>query len=278
MDRQSFTYKGKVLIEKGIFLPPFHHEVVFQEEGCLLYFKDVETDLFSSTDYLRIKNSEAVLLRCGSYLIDILESKKKDKVEVIGIHLYPEMLKEIFIEDLPELIAKRNHNKRSQVISPKKVISKYMDSLEVYFENPYLVNDDLLELKIKELILLLVQTKNIQSILDLITDLYSPKSINFKKVIDMHLYSNLQIEHLAKLCNLSLSSFNREFKKEFNDTPKNYILSKKVEKAKQLLRHKKLSISEVAYETGFNDPLYFTRVFKKRTGSSPSTYRNLSLN
>jgi AraC-like DNA-binding protein len=78
---------------------------------------------------------------------------------------------------------------------------------------------------------------------------------------------------LAKLCNLSLSSFKREFKKVFDDSPANYILSAKIKKAKELLAISDLPINEIAYETGFNDPLYFTRQFKKKVGNSPSAYR-----
>ena len=104
----------------------------------------------------------------------------------------------------------------------QNIIAKFIESLEFYFENPALVNNDLLELKIKELILLLVQSKNVDSILELITDLYSSKTVNLKKIIDLHLYSNLSVEDLAKLSNLSVSSFKREFKKEFNDSPNNF--------------------------------------------------------
>jgi len=155
----------------------------------------------------------------------------------------------------------------------KLVLSKFIESLEFYFQNPSLVNDDLLELKIKELILLLVQTKNVDSILELITELYSTKTTSLKEVIQLHIYSNLSVEELAKLSQMSLSSFKRAFKKQFNDSPSNYINSAKLKKAKELLSFSELSISAIAYEVGFNDPLYFTRLFKKKEGLPPSSYR-----
>ena len=105
------------------------------------------------------------------------------------------------------------------------------------------------------------------------SDLYSAKKIHLKDIIELHLYSNLSIEELANLSNMSLSSFKREFKKEFNDSPNNYILMKKLKKAKELLSLTDKPINEIAYEIGFNDPLYFTRLFKKKIGPSPTTYR-----
>ena len=273
LDRQVFNYQERILIEKITVQAPFKHEALFQNEGCFLYFKNSNATIFTAENKIQIKSKEAVLLRCGNYYLDLLRKSDNDKIEIIAVHLYPEILKKIYIKELPALIKKRNFTKESQLIASENIISKFIESLEFYFQNPFLVNDDLLELKIKELILLLVQTKNADSILALITDLYSSKSVDLKEVVESHLYSNLSVDELAKLSNLSLSSFKREFKKEFNDSPNNYIISKKIEKAKELLHISEMGIGEIAYEIGFNDPLYFTRIFKKKVGVTPSTFR-----
>lgn len=273
LSRQTFEYQGRKLIEKVTLKPPYMHEGIFHDEGCFLYFKDSSARLLSSSDNHKINAKEAVLLRCGSYFIDFIKNANINKVEVIAVHLYPSLLKNLYIKELPEIIERRNYDKQTPIIASQNIISKFIDSLEFYFQNPVLVNNDLLELKIKELILLLVQSKNVTSILELITDLYSNKTSQLKKIIKLHLYSNLSVTELSKLSHLSLSSFKREFKKEFNDSPLNYIVTKKIEKAQELLRITEMSISEIAFETGFNDPHYFTRIFKKRIGTSPSNYR-----
>ncbi|OGX86727.1 helix-turn-helix domain-containing protein [Hymenobacter glacialis] len=94
-----------------------------------------------------------------------------------------------------------------------------------------------------------------------------------KSIIDLHKHSNLSIEELAALCSLSVSAFKRAFKKIYNDNPTHYFISEKLKKAKELLTISDFSIGEVAYESGFNDPLYFTRLFKKKEGVTPSAYR-----
>lgn len=270
--RTFFEYRGKKIIEKVVFEPPYQNEVFFRNEGCILHFKNVNATLFSSEDHMAIKNNNTLLLRCGVYFFDLMKKINDQQVEVIAIHLHPEILKDIYIKELPSLIKKRDYQKETHVISPQNVITTFMESFELYFKNPHLVTNELLELKLKELILLLVQTKNVNSLLELVTDLYSSKTADLKKVVDLHLYSNLQIEQYAKLCYMSLSSFNREFKKKFNDSPKNYILLKRIEKAKELLSFTNMSVKEIAFEVGFNDPLYFTRIFKKKTGMSPTNF------
>lgn len=251
----------------------FKYEAVFQDRGCFIFFKNGNTKLLSSEHKADIKGQEAVLLKCGSNFLEILKNNKSEALETITIHLFPELLKEIYKGELPTAIINRGKGDQSIKIASNDIITKFIDSLEFYFENPTLVNNDLLQLKVKELILILIQTNYIDSVQELIADLYNTKTVKLNEVVALHTFSNLSVNELAKLCNMSLSSFKRAFRIFFNDSPNNYINTKKINKAKELLQVSELNISDIAYETGFNDPLYFTRLFKKRIGLSPSEFR-----
>ncbi|MEM9361932.1 MAG: AraC family transcriptional regulator [Bacteroidota bacterium] len=271
-DRIVFSYKDKQLIEKIVIRPPFSYNAIFHNEGCFIYVKGSKTKLLSSEVNLNLKDREAVLIKCGTYFAEWMKGATKP-VTVIAIHLYPDLLKQLYINELPKSFQQREVKEQVKTITPDDIITKFIESIEFYFENPILVNDDLLELKIKELILLLIQTENASSILELVEELYSPRVANLKKVIHLHQYQNLSIEKLATLCGLSVSSFKREFRDIYNDSPGNYLNLKKIEKAKELLQVSDLSVSEISYEVGFNDPYYFTRIFKKKEGVPPSNYR-----
>ena len=276
--RRTFNYQGQVLIEKMTIKSPFHYEAIFQDKGCFIYFKKTGPKLLSSDNNRKLQVNEAVLLKCGSHFVDLLKTTEEDKVEVLVVHFFPEMLKKLYANELPEIITKQKNSNSSGVVVSSDVLSKFIESLEFYFQNSTLVNNDLLELKIKELILLLIQSKNIDSIVELIADLYSSNSISIREVVELHLFSNLKIEQLAKLSNLSLSSFKRAFKKEYNNSPTNYINNRRLEKAKELLTFTKLSIGDIAFEVGFQDSLYFTRLFKNKVGIPPSKYRSEKMN
>jgi len=273
IDRKSFKYKGKSLIEKAIIKPPLKHERIFHDQGCFLYFKNSDGRLNSSHEKINISATEAVLFQCDTYFMEIISSSNAEQVEVIAFHLYPEFLKKLYENELPKSILKNATDVKSQVVVNEQIISKFIESLDFYFENPSLVNDDLLELKIKELVLLLIQSKNVESVIELIKNLYSIRKPNLKKTVSLHLYSNLNLQEFAKLCQMSLSTFKREFKKEFNTTPSNYIKNKRLQKGENLLRITELSIGEIAFEIGYNDPQYFTRIFKKNIGATPTNYR-----
>jgi AraC-like DNA-binding protein len=72
---------------------------------------------------------------------------------------------------------------------------------------------------------------------------------------------------------ISRRQFDELFKKRFDTTPARYITLQKIEYAKQLLGMPHLSIMEVAERSGFSDVYYFSKVFKKETGSTPSAFR-----
>ncbi|WP_109434085.1 MULTISPECIES: helix-turn-helix domain-containing protein [Aquimarina] len=277
LERLTFEYDNKILIEKVKIGTPFRYEAIFENSGCFIYFKDRAPKLLSAEQNVQVNSQEAVLLKCGNHFLDMLKKTDDEQVEVMVVHLYPEVLKKIYANELPKIIEQGDCNIQSKVVVSREVISRFIESLEFYFQNPILINNDLLELKIKELVLLLIQSENVCSIQELISDLYSTRSVHVKNVIELHRYSNLGLDELAKLCNLSLSSFKREFKKVFNDTPNNYITDQKLKRAKELLRITEMPVSEIAYGVGFNDPLYFTRIFKKKIGGSPTEYRQKNI-
>jgi len=276
--RSTFEYQGEVLIEKMKIRAPFLFEANFQNSGCFIYFKERGPKLITPRENTQLQGNEAVLLKCGNHFLDLFRETNDNLVEVTVIHLFPDLLKKLYTGDISQIVRNRNVTNSSQIVASSDVIKKFIESLDFYFQNPSLVTNDLLELKIKELILLLLQSKNIASILALVADLYSSNTVQLREVIDLHIFSNLKVAQLAKLCNLSLSSFKREFKKEFNNSPTNYINDKKIEKAQELLTITNLSVSEIAYEIGFQDSLYFTRLFKNKTGVPPTIYRKNHMN
>ncbi len=91
--------------------------------------------------------------------------------------------------------------------------------------------------------------------------------------IETNYQRGITIPDLAQKASMSKITLYRMFKKAFNMSPVNYIISVRIAKAQEMLNSGKLSISEIAWETGFPDSNYFSRMFKKLTGASPRLYR-----
>lgn len=273
IDRKQFDLKNKCVIEKLHIKTPFRYGAIFQNEACFLFIKDGESTLNSPTENLNLYVSESVLLKCGNYFADLIQKSKHKNCEIFAIHLHKDILQELYKDEVPSFIKSIGNKPFAQKIEKQDIIIHFIESLEFYFQNPALVNDELLKLKIKELILLLLQTNNADNIISLFSYLFTPRQANFKEIIQAHLFSNITIPELAVLSGRSLSTFKRDFESYFNDTPANYLKEQKLLKANELLASTDFSVSEICYAVGFSDTSHFTKLFKLRYNSTPSEFR-----
>lgn len=99
---------------------------------------------------------------------------------------------------------------------------------------------------------------------------------HLKDFIDSHLYEKIRIEDLAAFSHLSPTHLTRLFKKEFHQTPYDYLLDLKINAARLFLTDTMLSVKEIAYRLNFADEHYFSHLFKGKTGQTPTGYRKAS--
>ena len=83
---------------------------------------------------------------------------------------------------------------------------------------------------------------------------------------------DVSVSHLSALCGISEVYFRRLFLNCFGVSPKEYMIRKRIEYAKDLLRSGNFSVSEVAALCGYAEPCHFSREFSRRVGVSPSQY------
>ena len=84
---------------------------------------------------------------------------------------------------------------------------------------------------------------------------------------------DINIKKYAKDRNVNLCLFIRKFKEVFKVTPMQYVLSLRINNAKNLMSATDYNISQVAASVGYDNALYFTRLFKRHTGMSPTEYK-----
>ncbi|MCP4750175.1 MAG: helix-turn-helix domain-containing protein [Proteobacteria bacterium] len=86
----------------------------------------------------------------------------------------------------------------------------------------------------------------------------------------------ITLEQLAQMAHMSKRSFQRVFKTIIGEPPINYLLKLRLSRAKELLLSTRMDITQIAFDTGFNDSNYFARKFKSTCGLSPRQYRRIS--
>lgn len=274
IDCKTIELFGKMLFEKATLKPPFKQPYLMENQACFVYIMEGEYSTVSETQKLEASPEESVLMKCGSYIPTITKSKDSDKYQAVAVHFYPEVLLKIYDNKLPGFL-KRNEESETGMtkLNSDILIKKYIDGLLFYFDNPNLVNEEILILKLKEIILLLNQTKNAPAIRAILANLFNPVSYSFREIVEAHFYSNVTQEDLAQLTSMSLSTFKREFKKIYKDSPASFLRKKKLEKSVELLSFTELRATEIAYECGFTNISHFSRSFKDVYGVSPTQYK-----
>lgn len=93
------------------------------------------------------------------------------------------------------------------------------------------------------------------------------------RFIEEHLEQSIGLLELAAIAGYSPQHFTRLFKQAFGRSPHQYVLERRIERAKSLLRDRGLSITSVALQCGFASQAHFNTAFKARTGLTPGAYR-----
>ena len=86
-------------------------------------------------------------------------------------------------------------------------------------------------------------------------------------------YKNYDLKYYADKCNVSVPTFIRHFKSQTGVSPIKFLNDIKIDVAKSFLSNTNLSVSEISFNVGMQNPLYFCNFFKKNTGLNPSAYR-----
>lgn len=265
-----------MVFETAIVKPPFKSLHQLDNEACFLYVLEGSNNHYSEEGHINYNKDEAVLMKCGNFIFDITPDKDTGKGGIVAIHFYPDVLKKIYDNEIPEFLKNKKklpYQTNMSLVKSNVLVKKYIESLLFYFENHALVTEELMILKLKEIILLLLNTEDAPAIIEIMHNLFSPRVFSFKNIIESHIFSPLSIGDLSQLTNYSLASFKREFKKIYNDSPANYIKNRRLEKAAELLIVSSIPISSIAYDCLFNDIANFSSSFKTKYNRTPSQYR-----
>ncbi len=158
-----------------------------------------------------------------------------------------------------------------------ETLKSFFVSMYAYFREAVTPDRSLLELKFRELILSIADNRDNAEALSYFCSLMSePQSISLERIMNDNYCFNLKLEQYATLSHRSLSAFKRDFRKHFHTTPGRWLLEKRLQQALFLLQHNNKTVSEAAFESGFENLSHFSRSFKERFGMSPAAARQPS--
>ena len=272
LESKVIEFKGMPLFQKARFKTPMDMQGVIEEFACFFYIVEGNMLSYDSRGVNKIGENEAIIKNCNHYIQRYMPNEGSEECEAIAVYLYPDLLKLIYKDEVPSFLRQEKKPKPKKFIH-NRLIEQYMNNLVVYFEEPDAFDEELGVLKLKELMMILLKSQNHESIKKLLSEIFAPVNVEFKTAIEQNLFNPLTLEQLAFICKMSLSSFKREFKKVFNETPARYIKTRRLDHAANKLLCSEEPVGTIAYDSGFQDVTTFSSSFKEKFGSSPKSFR-----
>lgn len=159
-------------------------------------------------------------------------------------------------------------------IETNEAIHSFFKSMLPYFNAPQSPDPTLLELKFRELILTLADNRTNEELLCYFHCLmHAPKNVSLQMVMEDNFCFNLKMSDFARLNYRSLSAFKRDFEQVYNTSPGKWLMEKRLNHAKHLLVNVGKSVSDAAFESGFESIPHFSRAFSNRFGIPPSAVK-----
>lgn len=233
--------------------------------------------LDNKTNYFDYFPGESILVAPGETMVIDFPEADENPTQCISLSLNPD-----FIEDslnylnyhLPKVDEASHWNIQldEYFLFNNQALASATNNIMRIAMDDNSQKDIMADFALKELLIRLMQTQA-RSMVE--RNIVKNKSrIGFAvDYIKRNLHQKLSIESIAKLAYVSKSNFFKMFKDELGTSPNDFILQERISKAKELLATQN-SIKETAYQTGFSDTNYFTRVFKQLEGITPKSYQN----
>ncbi|UZR98067.1 helix-turn-helix transcriptional regulator [Chondrinema litorale] len=271
-----------------------HKKVIIQDMLCVEY-KCMETNKFSnfwidcaclvyclSGKRIYSSNSQEYIVEAGTFMY---MKKGGYTVEVFQDEAYcalmffmPDSFFQNFLLRYPTLkIQDYKHvnlqNKIIDLTNGTTAIQAYFYSISNYFAHENSASKQILHLKLEELSFNIFTQSEYKQLASYLSTLEENREAQLKLIMEENFASNLRLEEFAELCNMSLSTFKRQFTKLYNAPPAKWLLSRRLQLSKKLLIHSDKNINEISFIAGFESPSHYSRVFKNTYHCNPLKYR-----
>lgn len=277
MERELTTYsiKNWVALGRIFFKPPYKVSDSLINEARIVHVVHGQSDLYAASQYSKLQSGETFIMKSDNFVNHWAPNKTEEPNEVIVFQLTSNLLKEIYKQKVPNWFKGKTTNEVPpiQKIPDNFLLNGYFNTLRYYLDTPQFISEELIQIKILELLHILLKTDKKGAISQIFGTLFHPNEYEFQEVIKSHVFDDLTLDELAFLTGLSLSSFKRKFRTIYGTSPKQHMITKRLEKAQVLLKTTDLRITEIAYDCGYSDLGYFTKTFQKHFHCSPSDFR-----
>lgn len=223
-------------------------------------------ELITQNHTTRIENDKFVIIKSGNCLMS--ESISLSQNYRSMLLFFSDKAVEDFLKKYDYKNNPKQNNDPFIIAEYDRVIQNIVKSLVHLQTQPFDFINKMLPLKFEEILLYLVQMKGIDFLLNFVHN-QNPSAKSFVDTMHKNALNNLSIQELSFLCNMSVSTFKRNFDKEFQTSPIRWFQEKRLEHAAYLMQTKKMRASDVYEQIGFENLSSFVQAYKNKFGTTP---------
>lgn len=220
--------------------------------------------------FLEINNNQSVLIKAGNCLFtEVLDN---DQIYFCKLFFFNNNSILTFLNKYSAILPQSNNiepNKAYFVIENDSYINSFITSINTILKQNTKAQEYFLALKFEEIMLYLSEKYGTNFIYFLKTIVSNESKSLVKKIVEANALSNLSLNEIAFLTNMSLSTFKRNFAKEYNCKPGTYLKQKRLAGAKKILEEGNKKPSEIFNQFGYSSLSNFSIAFKNEFGYSP---------
>jgi AraC-like DNA-binding protein len=225
--------------------------------------------IFDNSD-LSIDNRKFLIMKSGHCLMTEKLSEIKNYRSILLFFTNETLSK--FIQKFELNNIEKKEYKSVYSFEYDKFIKRFVDSLIDISKLSKTVQKKIIEVKFEEIMLYLIELHG-SHILHSLTSNNDNLTQNFTRTVESNQLKKLTLKELAFLCNMSVSTFKREFEKNYSESPIKWFQNKRLEHAYYLLNQKHKNSSEIYFEVGYENLSSFIQAYKSKYNKTPKQHQ-----
>lgn len=231
------------------------------------------TYILSGSGTVTVNGKDVHIEKGSSFIIArneqaLFKPDKQTFLQMVHVHFSESEVEHYLLRNPDPLSLPVSDTSCMKQIPDHLLLQSFAAGIETRIEQGFRANRQLTFLKVQECINIVIYL--CPELHNWLFCMNHSQKINLHEFMEKYFHDNLPLEQLAQAAGRSLSTFRRDFMKEFGTTPGKWLLNKRLDEAYKLITQKKLKPSTFLLELGFESFSHFSRSFKARFGIQPS--------
>ena len=272
---KTFKVNDLLVVEYKCMIPGDHIQF-WTHNHYFAYILSGQTKYSSTGNTISAQQGDAIFVRKGTYL-----AQPQNTGDYCAIVIF---VSDDFIQRVSDRFLTTKLSASTGKLSPvndtsifslavDESLSAYFHSVLSYFRRESPPSDELLKVKVEELLLNILSGSINHSLARYLQRIRDSGKVSLHEMMESSFMYPMSLNEYARLCARSLSTFKSDFFDTYKTTPGRWLIKSRIHYAKVLVETTDDSVNDIAFKSGFKNTAHFVKVFKETYGAPPLQYR-----